>query len=54
MQINNNVNFLDIDEIKKSTHELENNIKSFKIYLHTEINELKSAERQLNQQVSFS
>lgn len=44
--------FPDIDEVKKSTLELENRIRAFKSYLQTELARLKAAEMELNQNVS--
>ncbi|XP_035435202.2 coiled-coil domain-containing protein 112-like isoform X2 [Spodoptera frugiperda] len=42
---------LDIDEVKKSTLELENRIRAFKSYLQSELARLKAAEVELNQNV---
>ncbi|XP_022815235.1 coiled-coil domain-containing protein 112-like isoform X2 [Spodoptera litura] len=42
---------LDIDDVKKSTLELENRIRAFKSYLQSELTGLKAAEVELNQTV---
>ncbi|CAH1640284.1 unnamed protein product [Spodoptera littoralis] len=42
---------LDIDDVKKSTLELENRIRTFKSYLQSELTGLKAAEAELNQTV---
>ncbi|CAD0203168.1 unnamed protein product [Chrysodeixis includens] len=40
---------IDIDDVKRNTLDLENNIRNLKLFLQSELTSLKAAEKQLNQ-----
>ncbi|XP_026730055.1 coiled-coil domain-containing protein 112-like [Trichoplusia ni] len=43
---------IDIDDVKRSTLDLENNMRNLKLLLQSELTSLKSAEKQLNQSIN--